>query len=218
MISTIIGARQKQLLSLLLPHKNGLTIDKIADSLEISRTAVQQHITSLEAKGYIERGKMTKTGGRPVQNYVLTDFGINLFPKQYAWFSEVLLTELKQEFGSEWLEQYLRKLGAKISASLRPQLERMSRAEQVNEVIRIMQDLGYEATLETTSPTETPTINACNCVYHGLAKEHNEVCKFDIALISCLLNRDVEHIDCMARGDNICSFKIDRAKSPAKNR
>lgn len=211
--ATITGRRQNQLLSLLLRHKNGLTIDSIADSLDISRTAVQQHITSLEGNGYVGKDKTAKTGGRPVQYYVLTDLGIALFPKQYAWFSDLLLTELKRELGSEWLEQYLRKLGSKISESLRSRLEGMSTMEQVDEVIRIMQELGYEATLGTTSPTETPTINACNCVYHDLAKQHNEVCKFDIALISRLLNRNVDHIECMARGDRICSFIIDKAKN-----
>jgi len=194
-------------------HKNGLTVDKIANSLDISRTAVQQHITSLEGKGYVGKSKLTKTGGRPVQNYVLTDFGVAIFPKQYAWFSGLLLSELKAELGSERLEQYLRKLGGKISESLRPRLEGMSANEEVNEVIRIMQELGYEATLETASLEDTTTIKACNCVYHDLAKEHNEICKFDIALISSLLNRNVHHTECMAHGDSVCSFKIDKAKN-----
>jgi DeoR family transcriptional regulator, suf operon transcriptional repressor len=80
------GARQQQLLKGLLEHKSGLTVDELTRLLGITRTAVNQHLLALERSGYIAKDKLTKTGGRPGYTYVLTEQGLDLFPKQYAWF------------------------------------------------------------------------------------------------------------------------------------
>ncbi|MCX7107127.1 MAG: winged helix-turn-helix transcriptional regulator [Methylococcales bacterium] len=100
-----IKPRQQQILKLLLENKAGLSIDEIATVLAISRNAVQQHFSVLEKDGYIQAGVLNKTAGRPVRSYVLTEAGINSFPKQYAWFSELILNDLKNELGSEAFER-----------------------------------------------------------------------------------------------------------------
>jgi predicted ArsR family transcriptional regulator len=202
-----VGSRQYQLLSRLLHHKSGLTINQLSSTLKISRTATQQHVTSLESKGFVEKGYTAKTAGRPVQTYKLTGPGLHLFPKQYAWFSELLLGEMKHELGSGRLETVLRKLGEKTAQGLFFRLQGKSPDGQLDEVIRIMAELGYEASLTGTA-LKSPAIQACNCVYHDLAQNYNEVCAFDVALISSLLKRPVVHQDCMAKGDPVCSFEI----------
>ncbi|MEI7995269.1 MAG: HTH domain-containing protein, partial [Methylococcaceae bacterium] len=106
-----VGSRQQQILNLLLEKKTGLSIDEIATALNISRNAVQQHFTVLEKDGYIQTGVLNKTAGRPVRSYVLTEAGINSFPKQYAWFSDLILTDLKNELGTDAFQRYLHKLG-----------------------------------------------------------------------------------------------------------
>ena len=44
-----VGSRQQQILNLLLENKAGLSIDEIANALNISRNAVQPHFTVLES-------------------------------------------------------------------------------------------------------------------------------------------------------------------------
>ncbi len=202
-----VGSRQYQLLSRLLHHKSGLTINELSSTLKISRTATQQHVTSLQSKGFVEKAHTAKTAGRPVQTYKLTDPGLHLFPKQYAWFSELLLGEMKGELGSRKLETILRKLGEQTAQGLLFRLQGKSPDDQLDEVIQIMAELGYEASV-SGSGLKGPVIQACNCVYHDLAQKYNEVCKFDVALISFLLKRPVVHQDCMAKGDPMCSFEI----------
>jgi DeoR family transcriptional regulator, suf operon transcriptional repressor len=109
-MTTKISTRQHEILKLLLEHKAGLTIDEIALALNISRNAVMQHFVGLENKGYLRQSALTKTAGRPVGTYTLTELGINYFPKQYAWFAELILTDLKKTLGSEAFIAYLQKL------------------------------------------------------------------------------------------------------------
>ena len=206
-----IGLRQQELLTLLLQHKEGMTLNKISDSLEISRTAVQQHVVSLEQRGYVCKGEVKKTGGRPVQIYVLTDEGINAFPKRYVWLTELLLTELKRTIGEEGLISLLNSLAENLAKDLHPRFVGKSIEERVKELSSILEDLGYQTMIGSTSndlKKDGLEIQACNCVYHNLAREHNEVCQFDIALIETLLDRKIDHTACMAQGDRLCRFKI----------
>ena len=203
-----VTSRQQQLLEVMLNSREALSIDALAAALEISRTAVQQHITVLQRDGYIEHAQALKTAGRPIQTFVLTQSGIHLFSKQYSWFSSLLLDELKQQLGSDGLRQYLHKLGVRQGELLVGKLNGMPLVEKLEAISIVMQEMGYEATTQFQADSEMPVINACNCVYHDLAQQHHEVCQFDHALLATLSGRDVDLIECMAEGGCACRFKF----------
>ncbi|NOT67079.1 MAG: winged helix-turn-helix transcriptional regulator [Methylophilaceae bacterium] len=204
-----IGSRQRQILELLLEHKEGLCIDEIAKTVNISRNAVQQHVSALELEGYLQAGELTKTAGRPVRSYVLTEAGINSFPKQYAWFSTLMLTDLKNEIGHEAFQRYMYRLGDSLSQSYKYRFAGKRPDERREELLKIMDELGYKTSGKPDSNgTDPTTIKAYNCIFHDLAQKHNEICKFDIALMTSLLEKDVELTECMAKGRGVCCFKI----------
>ena len=195
------GATQKRLLHLLMNSAEGMTLEQIASDLEISRNAVDQHITSLEKNKYVQVAGINETGGRPSRRYSLSDEGKNLFPKQYSWFSGILLTALKGEQGSSGLSNFLKTAAKSIAGQI--SLKGNSLKERIPEVVEVMQSLSYEA----KSP-ETNVIEARNCVYHHLAKEHPEVCDFDRELLESLLNAHVTHEECMIKGGGKCRFSF----------
>jgi len=203
-----IGLRRQQILKLLLENKAGLSIDQIARALAISRNAVQQHFSVLERDGYIQAGELNKTAGRPVRSFVLTQAGINRFPKQYAWFSELILTDLKNELGSEAFQRYMHKLGSNLSQSLLPQFEGKQTDERVEALVSVMDGLGFNARHTTDSGTTEQAIEAYNCIYHDLAQKHEELCEFDRTLITTLLGKAIDHEVCMAKDGAVCRFKI----------
>jgi predicted ArsR family transcriptional regulator len=200
------GERQQVLLRLLLENKAGMTVDALVKALGISRTAVNQHLTALEHRGYVEKGALTQTGGRPGYAYALTPSGTELFPKQYSWFSELLLKSLEAQLGRKGLATFLGTLGAELSEEHRERIHALSPQARVQEVVKLMQTLGYEAVMEKIG--EQPVIRAQNCVYHRLASKYNEVCEFDISLIGGLLDADINHEQCMVRGDGCCRFAV----------
>lgn len=211
-----LGDRQRQLLTLLLLNKGGMTVDEIAQSLTITRTAVNQHLAVLERNGYVHRVDLQKTGGRPGQLYGLTEHGIDLFPKQYSWFSSLMLKSMKEEFGSDGLARYLRKIAAKLSVELLPRVQDKTDSERLVEITAIMNDLAYQARrVEPAAGEDELRIEAKNCVYHDLAHEFPEVCQFDLQLLAALMGRDIsliDHEECMARGGNACRFRFLRDK------
>lgn len=202
-----ISSRQHQILDLLLNTKAGLCIDEIAGKLSISRNAVQQHIDKLERDGYVKTGMLNKTAGRPVRVFVLTEAGINSFQKQYAWFSELILAKLRQEMGPEALQRYLHELAGSLSQGLLPQFAGKQDEERLAELIRVMNELGFKARLNAANGDQ-PAIEAFNCIYHDLAQKFQEVCEFDRTLITALLDREIDHLECMAKGGGVCKFMI----------
>lgn len=201
-------SRQDQILGLLLDVKSGMSIDEMASQLQISRNAIKQHLVLLERAQLIQKHTLNITGGRPAQSYVLTEKGFNHFPKQYSWFCNLLLTDLKADMGEEAFKRYMAKLGVKLAHSLMQQFQFKSPADKITELVGVMQSLGYHARQDSLSAE--PTLLAFNCVYHDLAQQHPELCEFDHALMSTLLEKPLTQTECMARNGCVCKFLVDK--------
>lgn len=201
-----LGSRQEQILTLLLNSTAGLSIDEMAAKLEISRNAVKQHLVVLEKQQLVKEAALNNTGGRPARSYALTEQGVNRFPKQYAWFCNLLLNDLAAELSSEALEKMMWNMGVKLADSLAPQFSHKTSDQKLAALIELMQSLGYHA--ELAQGEGQASIQAVNCVYHDLAQQHPELCHFDQALISTLLQQPVEQTACMAKNDCSCRFKL----------
>lgn len=208
-----VGERQKELLLLMQRDKSGLTVDVLAERLSITRTAVRQHLAALARDGYVSQQALRKTAGRPGHVYALTPAGDDLFPKQYSWFSAMMLNALREQLGSPGLESFLRRLAASVASDLDARVQGMSASERVAELAKIMNELGYDARA-VSSPDAPARIVATNCVYHNLAKAFPEVCHFDYELIEKLTGSRVQHPECMVRGGTVCCFVLETV--PAK--
>ena len=174
---------------------------------------MNQHMVGLERDGLIRKAVQQKsTGGRPGWTYQITDEGINRLPKQYSWFSGLLLDTLKEELGSQKLEVYMRKVAHALVPDLQQHIQGKDTKEHIQQVAGILQNLGYQVQIENApSKKELPILTAHNCVYHDLAIKHPEVCSFDIALLEQLVNRKVDHQECMAKGGHACRFAFKKS-------
>lgn len=202
---------QRNILKLLLKRKQGLSADEISASVGISRPSARHHLVALERNGYIERAELAATGGRPVQPYRLTRQGYELFPKQYYWFSEVLLEKLKAQLGSEGVRDLMEALGNEVGEQAAAGVQGATLKDRVQQVARLMDDLAYQAETVLTGkelPGEPPVIEASNCVFHSLAARYPEICRFDLALLTRLTGAKVVQEKCILRGSETCRFRF----------
>jgi predicted ArsR family transcriptional regulator len=204
------GNSQREVLNQLLLCKSGATLDELTQAVGLSRTAVNQHLVTLEADGYVQKTTPRKTGGRPQHVYVLTELGANsCFPRQYSWFSKMLIQTLRQQVGEEQVSQYMYDLGVNLSAGLIPRLVGLNRTERIDEIVKIMNETGFVAqTITGANGEKLPRVQCKNCVYHDLSKDYPEVCRFDIGFLAGLMGAAVEHLSCMQRGGDACRFKF----------
>lgn len=201
------GTRQR-LLTLLQRAPAGLATDALAVSLDVTPTAVRQHLVALERDGLVARGDAIPSGGRPQQLYVLTTTAQETFPRQYAWFSEVLLDTLKRELGPAKLKKTLRILGEDAGRAAQATGDLDERAAVL---AQRMKQLGYDARVEFDG--DDVAIAAGNCVFHQLAVKHPEVCSFDLGLIGAVSGAHVDHHECIVKGGSVCRFHLSAAKN-----
>jgi predicted ArsR family transcriptional regulator len=62
--------------------------------------------------------------------------------------------------------------------------------------------------LSATLPGGEAVIEADNCVFHTMAKKDLEICPLDRGLMETFTDGKVEQNECMARGGNVCRFKL----------
>lgn len=202
------GETQKDLLKFLLKRKSGITVDEATLHLNVTRTATKQHLIALENLGYIEVAGKNATGGRPSSLYRLSTKGLNLFPKQYSWFSELMLTSIAKEKSSKDLRKWFKHLAQKVAKDLKPDLKTLSADQKIQRISKVMNELNYEAQLKKKMDSALPSVEASNCVFHALATKHPEVCEFDLTLLKELSGMEVQHTSCMLHGTDSCQFSF----------
>ena len=206
------GDTQQRLLRQLLLSREGLGVEEMCERLRISHNAVRQHLTALTVRGLVERVQPLPTGGRPQARYGLTADGRELFPRNYGAIAAALLTQLHARMGEAEVGTLLQELGATVAATQAPLdgadgMEALARA-----LAQRLDALGYEAAAARHG--EDWQVEAFNCVFHGLARQHPQVCKFDLAYMEAATGRRIHHMECIVRGGHVCRFKI--GPEPAK--
>lgn len=189
----------------LLHHKEkGLAIDELSERLNISRNAVQQHVTGLERDGLITTLGQHSTGGRPSRTYGLSQKGYETFPRNYVMLAQAMLQTARDALGEEAVETLLMRMADELAEDLEPRVAQVEDSDRLGAVIEIMNELGYDA---TTLPNQEG-ISAVNCIYHKLAEQTRAICRYDVRLLSLLTGKSIDHTTCMADGDNQCVFKL----------
>ena len=206
----MLGLRQRNLLQLLLKNKTGLTVDELSQALDITRNAVRQHLAALEIDGLIVQDASRPSGGRPQHLYTLSPKGKECFPRHYSWFAQLLVESIAQDSGTQALRDQLGKMGKQVAQQLQAQNpEPGNQASKTEHMTSIMQQLGYAAS-SVRNTDGTMTINADNCIFHTLAVQNPEVCRFDLAMIGGYTDSEVSLEQCIAKGEHLCKFKLNK--------
>ncbi|MBJ7576143.1 hypothetical protein [Luteimonas sp. MC1828] len=204
------GDTRQRLLRQLLSAVDGLGVEEMCERLRISHNAVRQHITALAARGLVQSGQSRATGGRPQARYVLTAEGRALFPRNYGAIAAALLTQLHAHMGEDEVGALLQELGRTIAAT-QPSLDVESGEGLARALAQRLDALGYEAV--PARHGEDWQVEAFNCVFHDLARQHPQVCRFDLAYMEATTGRRVHHVECIVRGGHACRFRLGAGKA-----
>ena len=201
-----LGSTQQRLLRQLLMSPGGCTVEDLCLRLKVSHNAVRQHLTALGSRCYLERVEAIATGGRPQLRYGITLAGRELFPRNYGAIAGALLSRLEAHLGDKAVGELLVDLGASVAASQLPLPATGDQETLVKSVAERLDGLGYEAVAAKASGEWQ--VEAFNCVFHSLARQNPQVCKFDLAYMEAISGRKVALTACVLHGEHVCRFRI----------
>ncbi|WP_243294089.1 helix-turn-helix transcriptional regulator [Geothrix mesophila] len=203
---------QRKILEFLLGHHGGATLDELGAHLGLTRTAVQQHVLRLLDLGCLTYEDARGAVGRPRRRYLISDEGIDVFPKKYSWLANAILAQLALDLGPGGSRAFMKNLAGAVAASLESQVNPANPpAQRLRKVTALMNDLGYRAVLKPGEGAGEAAIEAVNCVYHSVAKAHPELCQFDVSLIEQASGMSVHLETCIAKGGAVCRFCVAKA-------
>lgn len=198
---------QQMILKFLLGNKEGATLDEVSSHLGITKTAAREHILKLENHEYLGFKDSKGSVGRPRRRYLLSEAGHDAFPKQYSWLSNVLLELLAEDMGTEGVTRIMKSLADKVAGSMESKFANASSsAERLARINEVMNDLGYQTSLKQSDVRKGAILEATNCVYHSVAKQHPELCTFDVQFLKNVSGLNVRLESCIARGADVCRF------------
>ncbi len=205
---SFLGQSQQLLVTALLRHRDGLTVDELSQLLSISRNAVNQHLASLGNSGLIQSTQRESTGGRPSKIYSLSPGGLELFQRRYSFIAKLLLSWVDKKLGEQELQACLQSLGEQMAGEFEHRMaKQLSPADKLREAAAIMSELGYDARIRQDSENSAEII-ANNCIFYQIAEVRQEFCALDLSFLSALLKTDIHHKECIVKKGNYCCFAI----------
>lgn len=212
-----LGATQQALLRHMLQQPEGIGVEALCERLRISHNAVRQHLNALLAKGWVERIAPRPTGGRPEARFRLTADAHALFPRSYAQIAGALMQGVIARLGDDGARELLVALGRQLGTAEPAPAPDLPHAAVADALARRLDQLGYEAI--ATQRGGEAQVEAYNCVFHALAREHPDVCRFDLAFMEAATGHRIHHMECIVRGGHVCRFRIgeDRRAPPTKD-
>ncbi|MCB0205138.1 MAG: transcriptional regulator [Anaerolineae bacterium] len=194
--------RRKILLA--LKKSGGMTAGELSELLGMTAMGIRRHLTTLERDGLVMFDTQQRGFGRPSYLFELTPQAENLFPKTYHILTNELLGYLDEDELGRIFEQRSQR---RIRVG-RARLSGLDTNEKVAELARMLDEEGYLAEAEQSSPN-TWTIHLFNCALLDIAHRFRQACSSELELVRTLLpEAEVQRVHYMMNGDASCTYRI----------
>ena len=197
MPNTALGglSETRRKIVLLIKADGELTVDELADSLGITRSAVRQHVAGLEADGLLDHVTERGRPGRPRFRYVLTRAAERLFPgRTDEVFVEVLDALDQREPGRS--AELFRQHFARRADQLPNDCGDRSIEAQVSQLVKVLEQDGHMPLLEATSASSW-RLTSTNCPLARVAEGRSEVCDAELEFFRAVV--PAAQVECARR-------------------
>jgi predicted ArsR family transcriptional regulator len=190
-----------------LQRNGAATIKDLEEMLGITTTAVRQHLSTLQAGGYVARRTVHAGVGRPHHTYSVTENVRELFACHCDDLALTLLEEMFQMEGPQKVAALLERVGGRLANRYAGAVKSSVLRKRVEEMASVLDRQGVLTDVDARDD-ETVTLRTYNCPYHELAQEHREICTMDQEMMQQVLGSDVILSACIMDGDSGCTFVV----------
>lgn len=201
-----LSPTQRHVLETLKRHGEA-TAGELAESLEISQSAVRQHLTSLRSAGLIEARQERGNTGRPADRYHATAQTEALFVTTEVDLSTELLGHMEQE-DPELVNRIFQRRRHSLVDGAESQLDGLSTGERVAAVANLLDAQGYLADFEDIGQG-CFRINLHSCAIWTVATKYRQACTAELDFVRDLLpDAQVERVTHKTSGAHTCAYEI----------
>jgi DeoR family suf operon transcriptional repressor len=182
--------------------------EELAEQLDITVSAVRQHLHGLAAADLVAHREERTGPGRPRHVYRLAPAAEALFPRSYG----ELTVELLEYIGDEDPDLVARAFERRRRARVERTHERLAGLDfeaRVDEVARVLDEDGYLAEVERLPDGDGYRILEHNCAILAVAQRYGHACGAEIAFLREVLpDADVTRVSHILTGATACTYEV----------
>ncbi len=190
-----------------LKRRGDATADELASALDISASAVRQHLRALRSAGLVAARQDRGHPGRPADRYHATELTEPLFVESQDSLSIELLEHVEEE-DPALVGRVFERRRRRLVEDAKDQLQGKSIDQQVAVLSDLLDSQGFLADTDTLSNTRY-RINLHSCAIWAVANRYRQACTAELNFIRDLIpNATVERVTHKTDGAHTCSYEI----------
>ncbi|MGZ0228657.1 MAG: helix-turn-helix transcriptional regulator [Acidimicrobiales bacterium] len=190
-----------------LKRSGSATAEELADTLEISSSAVRQHLRALRSADLITATQDRGQPGRPADRYQTTDRAELLFVTTDSSLSVELLEHIEEE-DPELVNRIFERRRLRLVEKAQDQLIGKSTAQRVSVLTKLLDEQGFLADCEKPDHNQY-RINLHSCPIWAVASLYTQACTTELEFIRDLMpDAKVDRVTHKTAGAHTCSYEI----------
>jgi len=195
---------------LLLKEFPGLSLDELAQKLDISKMAVLNHISALEQQGAVARKIVKKKVGRPSFVFYALPASNNKLGNSSDSMLNDFMDFIKNTGNAKLLEEFLKDRYSKVRSQYITSMRGKDLDEKVNELAILRRNDDYYP--EVKKSQENLELVEYNCPILSISKNFGIACSLETQMFSQVLDANVKSTHRQINGYSACRFLISRKK------
>lgn len=201
-----LSPTQRHVLEVLKRHGD-VTADELAAALEISSSAVRQHLAALRTAGLVISHKVYGQAGRPADRYQATTLAEPLFTNTADQLPIELLEHMEAEEPALIGRVFDRRRRQMVDDA-ENRLAGKTVDEQVAVLTDLLDDQGYLADFEAVADGHF-RINLHNCAIWSVAQRYPQACAAELDYLRDLIpEAQVQRVTHKTSGAHTCAYDI----------
>lgn len=198
-------------------RQGAATPSELAGALDVSPSAVRQHLSALRAAGFVVSEKDHGHAGRPAERYHATSLAEPLF----ATAAESLPIELLGHMEAEdpaMVDRVFDRRRRHMVADAENRLAGKTVDEQVAILTALLDEQGFLADFEAVAPGHF-RINLHNCAIWAVANRFPQACAAELDYLQALIpEARVQRVTHKTNGAHTCAYDIRFDDGPQSSR
>lgn len=190
-----------------LHRTGGADVQQLCDLLDVTRNAVRQRISRLEAAGVLKSEQQSQARGRPRNIYRVTAEGLHLLGEDYRELAVVLWEVLVGIEDPVVRERLISQVRDRLADRFRHNLVTSGPLEErLDHLAEEMVSNGFN--VESDHSAVLPILRETNCPFPMLADVDETICQVERQVLEQVLGAPVEFLNRCRDGHHCCEFEI----------